>query len=59
MSKKIVQTAGRDQLAKEVWKDEDGKKEEQHGGMFGLGQPNDAYAQYTMLMPGILWDRAT
>ena len=34
-------------LAKEVWKDEDGKKEEQHGGMFGLGQPNDAYAQYT------------
>ena len=33
-------------LAKEVWKDEDGEKEEQHGGMFGLGQPNDAYARY-------------
>ena len=30
MSKKIVQTAGRDQL----------------GGLFGLGQPNDAYARY-------------
>ena len=30
-------------MAKEVWADEDdGKK----GGMFGLGQPNDAYAQY-------------
>ena len=33
-------------LAKEVWKDEDGEKEEQHGGMFGLGQSNDAYARY-------------
>lgn len=33
-------------LAKEVWKDEDGEKAEPHGGMFGLGQSNDAYARY-------------
>ncbi|MGI6216371.1 MAG: carboxymuconolactone decarboxylase family protein [Coriobacteriales bacterium] len=29
-------------LAKEVWAEDDGE----HGGMFGLGQTNDAYAQY-------------
>lgn len=31
-------------LAKEVYKDEDSEKE--HGGMFGLGEPNTAYAKY-------------
>lgn len=31
-------------LAKEVWKDDD--TSDNHGGFFGLGQPNDAYAQY-------------
>jgi 4-carboxymuconolactone decarboxylase len=31
-------------LAKEVWKDDD--EVESHGGMFGLGASNDAYAQY-------------
>lgn len=30
-------------LAKDVWKEED---ESAHGGMFGLGKSNDAYAQY-------------
>lgn len=33
-------------LAKEVWKDEPMAERAQHGGMFGLGKPNDAYAQY-------------
>lgn len=32
-------------LAKDVW-GEDTVENEQHGGMFGLGQPNDAYAKY-------------
>lgn len=31
-------------LAKEVYKDENSEKE--HGGMFGLGEPNTAYAKY-------------
>ncbi len=31
-------------LAKEVYKDDD--CEEEHGGMFGLGEPNTAYAKY-------------
>lgn len=31
-------------LAKEVYKNEDSEKE--HGGMFGLGEPNTAYAKY-------------
>ena len=31
-------------LAKEVWKDEEAQ--ESRGGLFGLGQPNDAYAKY-------------
>lgn len=30
-------------LAKEVWKED---APEGHGGLFGLGQPNDAYAKY-------------
>ena len=38
MSEKIVQTAGRDQLG--------GFAPESHGGLFGLGKPNDAYARY-------------
>lgn len=50
----VTQTAGRDQLgnfspkfaqlndAVEVYKDDPGVS----GGMFGLGQPNDTYAQY-------------
>lgn len=32
-------------MAKEVWADEE-PAQEPHGGIFGLGQPNDAYAQY-------------
>ena len=32
-------------LAKDVWK-EDTAESKGHGGMFGLGQPNDAYARY-------------
>lgn len=32
-------------MAKEVWK-EDMDEKEAHGGMFGLGDPNDAFAQY-------------
>lgn len=32
-------------LAKDVW-GEDTVENEQHGGMFGLGQPNNAYAKY-------------
>ena len=31
-------------LAKEVWKEEDSAKG--HGGIFGLGEPNEAFAQY-------------
>lgn len=31
-------------MAKEVWK-EDGQ-EQSHGGLFGIGQPNDAFARY-------------
>lgn len=30
-------------LAKEVWTEDEAQ---QHGGLFGLGQPNDAYAKY-------------
>lgn len=33
-------------LAKEIWNDENTSECEQHGGMFGLGKPNDAYAKY-------------
>ena len=32
-------------MAKEVWADA-APAQEPHGGLFGLGQPNDAYAQY-------------
>ena len=32
-------------MAKEVWADEE-PAQEPYGGIFGLGQPNDAYAQY-------------
>lgn len=32
-------------MAKEVWAD-DQPADQPHGGIFGLGQPNDAYAQY-------------
>ena len=32
-------------MAKEVWKEKDTQKGT-HGGLFGLGQPNDAFAQY-------------
>ena len=33
-------------MAKEVWADEEA--EQPHGGIFGLGAPNDAYAQYLL-----------
>ena len=32
-------------MAKEVWKEEADEAEE-HGGLFGIGAPNDAFAQY-------------
>lgn len=33
-------------LAKQVWTENDDKNAETHGGFFGLGKPNDAYAKY-------------
>lgn len=33
-------------MAKEVWKEEEILHAGRHGGLFGLGEPNDAYAQY-------------
>ncbi|MDO5520951.1 MAG: carboxymuconolactone decarboxylase family protein [bacterium] len=33
-------------MAKEVYADETAETKEEHGGFFGLGQPNSAYAQY-------------
>lgn len=32
-------------MAKEVWADDE-ESTSQHGGFFGLGEPNDAFAQY-------------
>ena len=32
-------------MAKEIWKEDDAR-ESAHGGLFGLGQPNDGFAQY-------------
>ena len=51
----VKQTAGRDSLGEfapkfaelnddVLYADEEGKEE--HGGMFGMGEPNTAYAQY-------------
>ena len=33
-------------MAKEVWTDEESAADAAQGGMFGLGDPNDAFAQY-------------
>lgn len=33
-------------MAKEIWNEEGVALTDQHGGLFGLGEPNDAYAQY-------------
>lgn len=33
-------------LAKQVWTETDDANAESHGGFFGLGKPNDAYAKY-------------